>query len=145
MASVPLTVLAVFPALIVVALFDVPLHSDLSTLLIMAAIFQLSAMAFGMLVAAVTRTTQQALLLAFFGLFQIPFLSGRKTPIESMPPVPQWLSRLSPLRYYMEILQGVFLKGSRRRITDAKVLSGCAVQPGRPSSSRWSPCQWAAQ
>lgn len=29
-----------------------------------------------------------------------------------MPPLLQWLSRLSPLRYYMEILQGVFLKGS---------------------------------
>ncbi len=33
------------------------------------------------------------------------------TPIESMPPALQLLSRLSPVRYYMEALQGVFLKG----------------------------------
>lgn len=110
--TVALNVLALSPALIIVALFEVPFRGDLTTLLIMAAIFQLSAVAFGVLVAAVTRSTQQALLLTFFGLFPILFLSGTITPIESMPPPLQWVSRLSPLRYYMEILQGVFLKGS---------------------------------
>ena len=110
--SVALNVLAIFPALIIVAAFAVPFRGSLWTLMLLAAVFQLSAVAFGVLVAAVTRSTQQALLLAFFGLFPIMFLSGTVTPIESMPPFLQALSRFSPLRYYMEILQGVFLKGS---------------------------------
>lgn len=110
--TVVLNVLALFPALIIVALFEVPFRGSLATLLVMAAVFQLSAVAFGVLVASVTRSTQQALLLAFFGLFPIMFLSGTVTPIESMPPFLQRLSLLSPLRYYMEIMQGVFLKSS---------------------------------
>ena len=110
--TVLLNVLAIFPALIIVALFAVPFRGSLATLMLFAAVFQLSAVAFGVLVASVTRSTQQALLLAFFGLFPIMFLSGTVTPIESMPVFLQWLSHLSPLRYYMEMLQGVFLKGS---------------------------------
>ncbi|UXI66051.1 ABC transporter permease [Tahibacter amnicola] len=110
--TVALNVLALFPALIIVALFQVPFRGSLATLLVMAAVFQLSAVAFGVLVASVTRSTQQALLLAFFGLFPIMFLSGTVTPIESMPPLLQRLSLLSPLRYYMEIMQGIFLKGT---------------------------------
>ena len=39
------------------------------------------------------------------------FLSGTLTPVEAMPDVLQALSRLSPLRYYMDIIIGVFLKG----------------------------------
>ena len=110
--TVILNVLALFPAFIIVAVFDVPFRGSLATLLTLAAVFQLSAVAFGVLVASVTRSTQQALLLAFFGLFPILFLSGTLTPIESMPPFLQGLSYVSPLRYHMEVMQGVFLKGS---------------------------------
>lgn len=110
--TVALNSLALLPALIVVALYDVPFRGSLMTLLMLTAIFQLSAVAFGVLVATVSHSTQQALLLTFFGLFPIMFLSGTLTPIESMPQPLQWLSMLSPLRYYMEIVQGVFLKGS---------------------------------
>jgi ABC-2 type transport system permease protein len=52
------------------------------------------------------------LLLAFFGLFPIMFLSGTLTPIESMPKFLQAGAFVSPLRYFMEILLGVFLKGA---------------------------------
>jgi ABC-2 type transport system permease protein len=110
--TVGINLIAIFPALLIVGLFDVPQRGSLVTLLVLAAIFQLSAIAIGVFVAAVTRTLQQALLLAFFALFPVLFLSGTMTPIESMPPVLQAASRLSPLRYYMEVLLGVFLKGT---------------------------------
>jgi ABC-2 type transport system permease protein len=54
----------------------------------------------------------RALLLAFCGLFPVMFLSGTLTPIESMPPALQQASLASPLRYFMDILLGVFLKGA---------------------------------
>lgn len=107
-----INLLAIFPALLIVALFSVPLRGQLSTFLALSAIFQISAIAMGVAVATVTRTLQQALLLAFFALFPIMFLSGTMTPIESMPPFMQKLSYVSPLRYYMDVILGVFLKGS---------------------------------
>jgi len=104
--------LAVFPSLLIVAWFGVPLRGSLVLFLALTAVFLLSAIALGVLIAAITRTLQQALLLSFFGLFPILFLSGTLTPVESMPPFLQSLSLASPLRYYMEIILGVFLKGA---------------------------------
>lgn len=105
-------VLAIFPSLLIVAIFDVPLRGSLVFFLGMTALFLLSAISLGVLIASVTKTLQQALLLSFFGLFPILFLSGTLVPIESMPEVLQKLSFLSPLRYYMDIILGVFLKGA---------------------------------
>lgn len=104
--------LSVFPSLLIVAWFDVPFRGSLLIFLPLTAAFLLSAIALGVLVAAVCRTMQQALLLSFFGLFPIMFLSGSLTPVESMPPFLQTLSLGSPLRYYMEIILSVFLKGA---------------------------------
>ena len=75
-------------------------------------IFLLSAIAIGVLIAAVTRTLQQTLLLCFFGLFPMLFLSGNMTPIESMPSFLQNFTAFSPLRYYMDVILGIFLKGT---------------------------------
>lgn len=107
-----INLLALAPALVVTRLFEVPMRGSLVVLMVLAAVFQLSAIAFGVFIASITRTLQQALLLAFFGLFPIMFLSGTLTPIESMPPFLQKASLASPLRYFMDIVLGVFLKGS---------------------------------
>ena len=59
-----------------------------------------------------TRTLQQALLVSFFGLFPLLFLSGTIVPIESMPRALQIASLVSPLRHYMEVILAIFLKGA---------------------------------
>jgi ABC-2 type transport system permease protein len=100
------------PALLIARAFGVPFRGDLLTFVLLSTVFLLSAIATGILVATWTRTLQQALLVSFFILFPVLFLSGTMTPIESMPPALQLLSRLSPLRYYMESLLAVFLKGA---------------------------------
>jgi len=104
--------LSIFPSLLIVGWFGVPLRGSLALFLVFTGVFLLSAIALGVLIASVSRTLQQALLLSFFGLFPIMFLSGSLTPIESMPPILQAVSLASPLRYYMEIILGVFLKGA---------------------------------
>jgi ABC-2 type transport system permease protein len=104
--------LSLFPSLLIVAWFNVPLRGSFLLFLGLTAIFLLSAVGLGVLIAAVSRTLQQALLLAFFGLFPIMFLSGSLTPVDSMPNALQTLSLGSPLRYYMDIILGVFLKGA---------------------------------
>ena len=107
-----LGVLALVPGILVARLFGVPLRGSLATLLLLTVIFLVSATSLGVLVATATRTLQQALLLAFFGLFPLLFLSGTVVPVESMPRALQVASLASPLRHYMEVILGVFLKGA---------------------------------
>jgi len=104
--------LSVFPSLLIVWWFGVPLRGSLMLFIGLTAAFLVSAIALGVLIAAVTRTQQQALLLSFFGLFPMMFLSGTVAPVESMPEALQTLSLLSPLRHYLDIALGLFLKGT---------------------------------
>lgn len=103
--------LSVFPSLLIVWWFGVPLRGSLALFILLTGLFLLSAIGIGVLIAAVCRTLQQALLLSFFGLFPIMFLSGTLAPIASMPGFLQTLSLGSPLRYYMDVVLGIFLKG----------------------------------
>ena len=104
--------LSVFPSLLIVWWFGVPLRGSLLLFLLLTALFLLSAIGIGVLVSAVSKTLQQALLLSFFGLFPLMFLSGTLVPVESMPEFLQTLSLISPLRYYMDVILGIFLKGA---------------------------------
>lgn len=104
--------LALFPSLLVAHWFDVPMRGELGTFVVLSAVFLVSAISLGVLIASVTRTLQQALLVSFFGLFPVMFLSGTLVPVESMPRVLQIVSLVSPLRHYIEVILAVFLKGA---------------------------------
>ena len=47
----------------------------------------------------------------FFFLIPMIYLSGFIFPIENMPTVIQWVTFLIPLRYFLVIVRGIFLKG----------------------------------
>jgi len=104
--------LSVFPSLLIAWWFGVPLRGSLALFLGFTALFLISAIALGTLVAAVSKTLQQALLLSFFGLFPLMFLSGTIVPVESMPAPLQAASLASPVRHYLDVILGLFLKGS---------------------------------
>lgn len=103
---------ALFPALVITQLVGVPMEGNLANLFVLDAIFLLSAVSIGVFVATITSTLQQAMLVSFFSLFPLLFLSGSVAPVESMPAVMQAASEVSPLRHYIEIVSGLFLKGS---------------------------------
>jgi len=107
-----LCLVAVFPSLLVAQWFQVPLRGELWFFLLMTALFLFSAIGLGVLIGTVSRSLQQALLLSFFGLFPIMLLSGTFVSVESMPEFLQTLSLVSPLRHYMDVILGVFLKGA---------------------------------
>ncbi len=92
-------------------LFDVPLRGSLALFFILSTTIFFAAMGLGVYIATFAKNLQQALLLCFFALFPIMFLSGTVVPVSSMPKFLQWLSFVSPLRHYMEIVLGIFLKG----------------------------------
>jgi ABC-2 type transport system permease protein len=83
----------------------------------LALFFALSTLAFlasagvGIWIATVAKNFQQALLLAFFILFPVMFLSGLLVPVAAMPEWLQQLSFVNPMRHYLSLALGVFLKG----------------------------------
>ncbi|MBI4641699.1 MAG: ABC transporter permease, partial [Candidatus Tectomicrobia bacterium] len=87
-----------------------------------SAIFLFTSMGIGVYISTLSRNLQQALLISFFILFPTMFLSGTMVPIESMPLSLQYLSYLSPLRHYMEVTLGIFLKGIGLKIFWPKLL-----------------------
>lgn len=92
--------------------FEVPLRGSASLLFAMCGIYLLSTLGLGLLVSTISRTQQQAMMTAsFFFMIPMVFLSGFVFPIENMPDVVQPVTYLVPLRYFLVILRGIFLKG----------------------------------
>jgi ABC-2 type transport system permease protein len=92
--------------------FRVPLHGSLVLLLVMCLVYLLTTLGLGLFVSTISATQQQAMMTAsFFFLIPMVFLSGFVFPIENMPAVIQPVTYLIPLRYFLVILRGIFLKG----------------------------------
>lgn len=112
-AAPPFTVgmLSLAPSIIIAKAFGVPLAGNLALFVGVSAVALAAFLSIGFFIGSVAENLQQALLLSFFVLFPLMFLSGTLVPIESAPPLMQWLSTLSPVRYYMQIALGILLKG----------------------------------
>ena len=92
--------------------FEVPLRGSLLTLLAGSAVYLLCTLGLGLFVSTISATQQQAMMTAtFFFLVPMVYLSGFIFPIENMPQIIQWVTTLIPLRYFLVIVRGVFLKG----------------------------------
>ena len=78
----------------------------------MSLVYLLTTLGLGLFVSTISATQQQAMMTAsFFFLMPMVFLSGFIFPIENMPAVVQPVTYLIPLRYFLVILRGIFLKG----------------------------------
>ena len=64
----------------------------------------------GLLLSSISATQQQAILGAFVFLVPAVLLSGFATPIENMPDWLQTVTLMNPVRYFLDIIHGVFLK-----------------------------------
>jgi len=91
--------------------FHVPVRGSLWLLFLATTLFLMSSLGIGLLISTVSQTQQQAMMTAFFIIFPAMLLSGFAFPIENMPLSVQWLTLLNPLRYYMVVIRGIFLKG----------------------------------
>lgn len=96
--------------LVAVFLFEIPLRGSLLLLYISAIVYLAAIVGLGLFISALALTQQQAILGAF--LFMVPaiLLSGFATPIENMPEWLQPITLINPLRYFLVIVRGVFLK-----------------------------------
>jgi ABC-2 type transport system permease protein len=92
--------------------FEVPLRGSFALLIALTFVYVLCTLALGLLISTVSDTQQQSMMTAmFFFMMPMIYLSGFIFPIENMPAVIQPLTYLIPLRYFLVIVRGIFLKG----------------------------------
>lgn len=73
-------------------------------------LFMVSVVGVGLVISSLSQTQQQAILGTFAVGVPLVLLSGFATPVENMPPALQWLAELDPLKHFLIIVQGSFLK-----------------------------------
>jgi len=113
---IPFVILGFLEVLLVIAVmvfwFGIGIRGDFFFLLLASFIYILPSLGLGLFVSTVSKTQQQAMMVAMFVLLlPMNFLSGFAFPIENMPQWIQPITYLIPLRYYLTILRGVILKG----------------------------------
>lgn len=91
--------------------FRVPFQGSILVLFIGAILFLLCMLGVGLLISTVSATQQQALVTAFFFIMPAITFSGFGFPISTMPLWLQYLTYASPLRYFLVVLRGTYLKG----------------------------------
>lgn len=91
--------------------FSVPMKGEFWFLVLCTAIYLIPLLSIGLFISTISKTPQQALMASFFFFQPAILLSGFVTPIENMPWVFQLITYANPLRYFLVILRGIFLKG----------------------------------
>ena len=107
-----------------------PLRGSLVLLTFLTLLYLLNTLGLGLLVSTMVSTQQQAMMASIFVLM-VPmiYLSGLIFPIENMPRVFQFVTYGIPVRYYGNIIRGIFLRGSGMGVLwpDALALFGIGV------------------
>jgi ABC-2 type transport system permease protein len=98
-------------ALIGVFWFEVPFQGNPLILFLGNVLFLMSSVGIGLFISTVSSTQQQAQISSFFFMNPAFILSGFAFPLENMPQWLQYITYINPLRYFIIIIRGVFLKG----------------------------------
>ena len=102
--------------------FKIPFRGDFFFLLLSVGVYLLTTIGIGLFISTLSRTQQQAMMLTFFFLMPAIILSGFMFPISNMPEPIQYLTYINPLRYFLIIVRGIFLKGSNLSVLWDKLL-----------------------
>jgi len=112
--TVPSLIIGLFQATLMtcaaVFIFRIPFTGNLFLFYLSIIIFMISVIGIGLFISSLCRTQQQAILGVFVVCVPAVLLSGYATPVENMPQCFQYLSTVDPLRFFLVISRGVFLK-----------------------------------
>ena len=117
-------------------IFDVPMVGSLLLMYAYTSIYILVILGMGLFISNYTETQQQAMFIAWFFMVIFILMSGLFTPIESMPEWAQILTEFNPIKYFVEVMRMVMLKGSGfmdilpqliKTIIYALIMNGLAV------------------
>ncbi|MFD1613880.1 ABC transporter permease [Gelatiniphilus marinus] len=93
-------------------IFDVPMVGSLPLMYVYTSIYILVVLGIGLFISNFTDTQQQAMFIAWFFTVIFILMSGLFTPIESMPEWAQIITEFNPIKYFVEVMRMVMLKGS---------------------------------
>ncbi|MEP1093859.1 MAG: ABC transporter permease [Cyclobacteriaceae bacterium] len=93
-------------------IFDIPIVGSLGLMYFYTSIYILVILGIGLFISNYTDTQQQAMFIAWFFMVIFILMSGLFTPIESMPKWAQVLTEFNPIKYFVEVMRMVMLKGS---------------------------------
>ncbi|MBT8385327.1 MAG: ABC transporter permease [Bacteroidia bacterium] len=93
-------------------IFDVPMVGSLVLMYVYTSIYILVVLGIGLFISNYTDTQQQAMFIAWFFVVIFILMSGLFTPIESMPYWAQVITEFNPIKYFVEVMRMVMLKGS---------------------------------
>jgi ABC-2 type transport system permease protein len=112
--TIPVAGVAVVDLMLITAVailwFDIPFRGAPYVLLPAALTFILAGLSIGLLISTISKTQQEAFMVMFLFLLPAIILSGFFYPVSSMPVVFQWVTVLNPVRHFLEVVRGVFLK-----------------------------------
>ena len=98
---------------VILLVFHVPFRGNFLFLYATSGLFLLTTLGLGLFISTIVKTQQQAMMVAtFFVMMPFALLSGFAFPVENMPPAIQSFAQFIPLKYYLTILRGIFLKGA---------------------------------
>lgn len=103
--------------------FHIPFRGSIVMLLFCAILFLFTTLGVGLFISTISQTQQQAMMSSFLFFMPAFMLSGFAFPIRNMPELVQILTYINPIRYFMEIVRGIFLKGSGLIILWPQVLA----------------------
>ena len=113
---VPVVVVAFVDLLLISAVamlwFHIPMEGNFGLLLFASTFYILAAVGLGLLISTVSNTQQEAFMTMFFFFLPAIILSGFMYPVENMPDIIQKLTLLNPIRHYLVVVRGIFLKGA---------------------------------
>jgi ABC-2 type transport system permease protein len=98
--------------LVIYPIFGLPVQAGVPFFLVSTALYVFCTTGVGLLIATLCRTLSEAVLFLLMILGPILFLSGSWTPVEAMPPLMRLITYLSPLRYYLNLGEGLLLRGA---------------------------------
>ncbi len=113
--TLPFAVVGLIDLVLVTAVallvFRIPLRGSFLLLVVSAILYLMTSLGAGLFFSTISQTQQQAMMGSLFFTMPAFMLSGFTFPIRNMPTVVQYLSYLDPIRYFIEIVRGIFLKG----------------------------------
>jgi drug efflux transport system permease protein len=107
-ALVQLTLITV----VALAWFGIPLEGSIPTLVGAAMLFVLAGLSVGLYISTISSTQQEAFLSMYIFFLPAIILSGFLYPVETMPAGFQYLTWINPLRHFLDVVRGIFLKGA---------------------------------
>lgn len=113
----------IFVTLISVYWFDIPVRGSIATLFVANGFYLMTTIGIGLVISTLSDTQQQAMMSTFFFYLPSVLLSGFMFPIANMPEVVQAFTYLNPLRYFLIIIRGIFLKGVGMAILWPQILA----------------------